>query len=155
MAYKNKETELKYYKSYYLDNLEDIKKRKAERYQKRKDYIKEWSRNKYQENKEVYSARSKVYSKTEKARFTALLKSAKRRSYEVTITFEEFKDIVSKPCSYCGDIKLMGVDRENNSIGYSKNNSKPCCKVCNIMKNVLSLEEFKEHIKKIYSIINK
>lgn len=41
-------------------------------------------------------------------------------------------------CYYCKmkDKKyLNGIDRLNNSIGYMRNNTVPCCDICNNLKN--------------------
>jgi hypothetical protein len=38
------------------------------------------------------------------------------------------------------EIKIMGLDRIDSSIGYYKNNIVPCCKTCNIIKRDHSLE---------------
>lgn len=59
------------------------------------------------------------------------------RGYSIEIQFEDFKDLVLKPCYYCKIIKeneINGVDRVDNSKGYSKDNCVPCCSVCNRMK---------------------
>jgi hypothetical protein len=80
---------------------------------------------------------------------------------------EEFKDIVSKPCHYCGaepvqknhlkrymrvetPVYLNGVDRVNSKLGYSVDNCVPCCEKCNRMKLDYSKEDFLSHIEKIY-----
>jgi hypothetical protein len=76
--------------------------------------------------------------------------SAKRRGYEYLISLEDFKNIVSKPCIYCGENeKRIGIDRIDNLKGYTKENSAPCCKLCNMMKKALTVNEFLNHIKKI------
>jgi hypothetical protein len=42
-----------------------------------------------------------------------------------------------------------GVDRVENSLGYSVDNCVACCKICNWMKLTLSVDEFKAHVIKI------
>lgn len=69
-------------------------------------------------------------------------RNAVSRGYDITITFEEFKEICEKPCYYCGaspkerSDKLIknGVDRFDNSKGYTPENCVPCCPVCNTVK---------------------
>jgi uncharacterized metal-binding protein len=39
----------------------------------------------------------------------------------------------------------------DSSLGYTKINSVPCCKVCNIAKHNLSVPEFLNHIKRIFN----
>jgi hypothetical protein len=45
-----------------------------------------------------------------------------------------------QPCHYCGGMLLdetgCGLDRRNNSIGYTIENVLPCCGVCNQIRNV-------------------
>lgn len=154
MAYKDKEKERLYYKEYHIRNKLKKKKQKAERYQKIKEYQKEWSRKKYQSNKEFYKNRTKIYNCKISARYGILRRGSPKRGYDMTLTFEEFKNIVSKSCKYCGEnIKIIGIDRIDNNIGYILENCVPCCKICNIMKSTLSLEEFISHIKKIHKLV--
>jgi hypothetical protein len=47
-------------------------------------------------------------------------------------------------------VKCCGIDRVDNSLGYTLENSVPCCTRCNIAKGTLTLEDFKEHVKKMY-----
>lgn len=37
---------------------------------------------------------------------------------------------------------INGIDRVDSSIGYTIQNSVPCCKICNYAKHNLTLEEF-------------
>ncbi len=86
---------------------------------------------------------------------------------EFNMTFEEFDYITNQNCHYCGqeptfperfknefknrDIVLFnGIDRVNSSKGYSLDNCVPCCTKCNIMKLNLDVNDFLNHVKKIY-----
>ena len=150
MAYKNKEKERSYHHKYHLLHKDKKRIQKAERYQRIKEYQKEWSRKRYSENKELYIERNKLYAKTTKARFGNLKRRSKTRGYDVSLTLEQFEQVVSNPCTYCGDKpEIIGIDRQDNSIGYSYENSVSCCKTCNMMKHVLSITEFLDHIKRI------
>lgn len=91
------------------------------------------------------------------------------RNIECTINVDDFKEIVEKPCYYCGkdpenifsykktkrsdgeEIKFNGVDRLNSKLGYTKKNSVSCCYVCNIMKNILTNDDFLSQVEKIYN----
>ena len=151
MTYKrDKEKKRKYEREYYALNIIKARKRAKEKYQRVKEYQKEWSRKKYQANKELYKERSKIYGKTIKARYGLLKRKTPKRGYDMLLTFEEFSEIVSKPCKYCGESKeIIGVDRMDNSVGYTVENSTPCCKICNMMKHAMELEKFLLHIQKI------
>lgn len=80
------------------------------------------------------------------------------------IPFEDFMRITSQICYLCGRPPAQtvknkynsnghyiynGLDRVDNSIGYTISNVLPCCKYCNSMKSNHSLEEFKKMIKQI------
>ena len=68
-----------------------------------------------------------------------------------SLSFEDFDAITSRSCFYCGENeKRIGIDRIDNSIGYTKENSVSCCKICNYMKRTMTKEDFLNHIKKIY-----
>ena len=63
---------------------------------------------------------------------------AAKRGYEISINFEEFKELVVSKCYYCHYTKekeTNGIDRLNNDIGYTKENCVPCCEICNMMKH--------------------
>lgn len=91
--------------------------------------------------------------------------AAKKRNIEFLLTKEELIQVSSKNCYYCGipPSQIMnkkyeigsyiynGIDRVNNSIGYTKDNCVPCCKQCNRSKSDLSLEEFYTWIKRVYN----
>lgn len=80
------------------------------------------------------------------------------RAYKKGIVFnlsvEEFNLLLSENCDYCGNINANGIDRIDSEIGYTKENSTPCCKICNIMKYTHSKEFFLNHINKIYKFNN-
>lgn len=90
--------------------------------------------------------------------------AAKKRGWDFLITKDEFINIVTKECNYCGEppkertngrksingkVPLNGVDRVNNSIGYITNNIVTCCSKCNFMKMKLGKDEFISHVSKI------
>jgi hypothetical protein len=90
--------------------------------------------------------------------------SAIKRKLTFNLSIEEFKSLTSKNCSYCHDApsekkkkrdftnrKMNGIDRIDSSIGYEPTNSVPCCKVCNYMKQSLSLEQMHLHMLKIFN----
>jgi hypothetical protein len=86
-------------------------------------------------------------------------KSARKRNLEFNLSNEEFKDLVSKNCYYCGSVPstkvknisnysifiFNGIDRIDNLNGYFKGNCVSCCKMCNQMKRSYKSDEFIEH----------
>ena len=71
-------------------------------------------------------------------------------------------------CDYCGDppieriinprnanpyvIVVNGIDRVDNDLGYTPENSVSCCKVCNQMKRDLGADTFRNHCAKVSKI---
>lgn len=91
-------------------------------------------------------------------------KSARERGYIFELSKDEFRELTSQPCYYCGaepELKFHavkgtngsyygnGIDRIDNLIGYVTGNVRPCCKQCNIAKGVLTEQEFYDWIKRI------
>jgi len=75
---------------------------------------------------------------------------AMRRGYEWFLSIEDFAKFWHVDCHYCGDkINGVGIDRIDNSQGYSSNNCKPCCSMCNEMKLDYTSEAWIEQMKKI------
>jgi hypothetical protein len=75
---------------------------------------------------------------------------AKRRHIKFSLTIAELMQEWQKPCFYCGeDIKTIGIDRIDSSIGYIAGNIRSCCKWCNWMKNVRTSSEFIDHCHRI------
>ena len=80
---------------------------------------------------EMYNNKARYYKE--------YINSAIKRNYEFLLNFEEFSELVIKPCYYCQYYKeseTNGIDRVDNSKGYTKENTVPCCEKCNNMKNV-------------------
>jgi hypothetical protein len=86
--------------------------------------------------------------------------SANKRGYVFELSVDEVSLLCQQLCSYCGkepsqvlssfpNFKYNGIDRVDNSLGYVEGNCVPCCKLCNRMKYVLSVDAFKEHIETI------
>lgn len=68
--------------------------------------------------------------------------NAKKRNIMFKLSHDEFKSVVSRPCRYCGINANIGVDRLDNSVGYTYQNSVPCCEKCNYAKRDMTESEF-------------
>lgn len=93
---------------------------------------------------------------------------AKKRGYDFKLTKEEFESLTKIKCHYCGSLPknikkarngreiyiYSGIDRMDNTKGYLIENCVSCCKICNTFKMKLSVQEFLNHIKKIYNYNN-
>jgi hypothetical protein len=103
--------------------------------------------------------------------FGAYKRGAANRGYEFSLNKELFRKLTKSDCHYCGEIPFRthtgkgaytsyiynGIDRQNNAVGYTEENSVPCCKVCNFAKRDLSLDDFfkwvlktSKHIRRSY-----
>jgi hypothetical protein len=94
-----------------------------------------------------------INARKPRTRFTSAKFGAKRRNLVWNITFEQYLPLINSLCFYCGG-KLSetscGLDRIDNTIGYEYNNVVPCCRICNVMKNNLTKDQFMMKIKDIY-----
>lgn len=96
--------------------------------------------------------------------YISLKNNAIPRGYSVDIDKQVFYEIASQPCYYCGaeppekngvkewngTAKINGIDRVDNSKGYTIENSVSCCYDCNQMKSNRTLDNFMKKIKEIY-----
>jgi hypothetical protein len=89
------------------------------------------------------------YSRTVQGKFAMLCGSAKSRKIKVYISIKDFEKIIAgNACSYCQK-RLPeaggGVDRVDNSMGYTVDNCRSCCKSCNHIKGCLEMAGFRGH----------
>lgn len=77
--------------------------------------------------------------------------SAKKRGVPQHLLFDEWKWLRDQPCVYCGAAGPNGIDRLQNdhSIGYTRENSAPCCKHCNTRKHMMDASELLEWTQRI------
>jgi len=107
-----------------------------------------------------------------------------RSNYKDGCSFEKFLELSQLPCFYCGVIKsnkynphtnsvktghvsqewfdqcwyeYNGLDRIDSSKNHSEDNIVPCCVDCNIAKSNMTIEEFRNWLKRVYNnfILNK
>ncbi len=92
------------------------------------------------------------YHKKPKYRYATYKRGAVSRGVEFSISYEQFMEYWDKPCQYCGNtINGIGLDRKNNTKGYSVDNINTCCTMCNFMKRKLDDKTFIEQCKLIAS----
>lgn len=102
-----------------------------------------------------------------KAAFNALIRGVKlkaeSRDIKWFLTEDQVRILTKQDCHYCGAepqqiIKgtyngayvYNGLDRVDNTKEYMLDNVVPCCGVCNIAKNAMTIEEFKKWITRVY-----
>ena len=91
-------------------------------------------------NREEHMARRRNVCRTSGAKFAHLKCHAKARGIAVSISLEEFINTNALPCIYCGESLPEtghGLDRKDNDLSYTFQNSVPCCTRCNTMKGAL------------------
>jgi hypothetical protein len=104
----------------------------------------------YQNHKEEKREYRKAYNSTAKGRFANYKSGARVRKIPFELTFDEFETFWQAPCVYCGDlIDTIGVDRINNSLGYTIDNCVSCCQTCNYMKSDLCEDKWLSHMSKV------
>lgn len=123
----------------------------------RKKQCKLANHNWYKNNAEKVKTKVKTWQKNNKYKYKLgrLKIGAKRRNYNWAIPNDIGYTLISSPCAYCGQIQenFNGLDRVNNSKGYTVNNVVSCCTRCNQAKNTMTIKEFKKHINEIYNYL--
>lgn len=130
-----KERKKKYFKEYSSNPF----------YNKRRS---EWAKNYYSKHPEKQKARcSTLYAIQRYYRY-----NAKKKGLEYSISTEKFISFKGKPCHYCGEVlDRPRIDRVDSNIGYTEENTVPCCSRCNYAKLNFSKEDFLLWVKKVYA----
>jgi len=94
-----------------------------------------------------------------------LKRSAKQRGHSWSLTKDQIRQLTSMSCYYCGVKPFQGktsqlghngvyifngIDRVNNTRGYTIDNVVPACGICNLAKRTMSQDEFKAWVCRIY-----
>jgi len=109
----------------------NAKARIAEAKEERKQKKKEWTVNVRYKSKQYHYSIYKTH--------------AHERNLCFELSMDEYLNIISKNCNYCNGINEVGfngVDRKNNTIGYTIENSVSCCSICNFMKKTTHSDIF-------------
>lgn len=108
-------------------------------------------------SKEHVSTKRGGYGDSNRNRlYLSYRRGAIRRGIEFSLTRENFAEITSKNCFYCGSEPMSiakgkgtfgqyvynGIDRIDGDIGYALSNCNPCCWMCNRAKLDSSLDDF-------------
>lgn len=117
-----------------------------------------------------YGGKNRILPEFEAAKrnyYSSYKGNAVARDLIFNLTRDDFDNLISQNCSYCGmspqdqsylskstkkydKFYASGIDRINNELGYELNNCVPCCKKCNMMKVTMDVNEFTNHILAIY-----
>ena len=97
---------------------------------------KKWLEYKYKNPEKVKAAQHKN-DRTPRRRYIDSINLADRREIPFVLSYEQYYCLIKLPCYYCGG-KLnetrTGLDRLANTLGYTLDNSVPCCANCNRIK---------------------
>jgi|WetSurSiteA1Bulk_404760.scaffolds.fasta_scaffold08870_2 hypothetical protein len=106
---------------------------------------------------------------TQNKKYTAYKHSAKQRNIVFSLSKEDFLELVTGNCFYCGsepnnitksiynngDFISNGIDRIDSNKGYIEGNVVSCCSMCNLAKGTVPIDDFYNWIKKVYQYNNK
>lgn len=162
-----------------LKNFEYRKQHQKEKAARDKQYVKE-NQDKVQVYQKEYRETHKIsnaeyqkryreknkdklteYKKSPKIRYKIYKRNAEKRNLDFNLSENEFFEISTLPCAYCGgysdtynDEWFNGIDRIDSNFGYSKNNIVPCCAICNRMKMDLNVNDWINQMIKIINYYN-
>lgn len=95
---------------------------------------------------------------------SSLKGNANSRNLECILTDQEIGKLIDSKCFYCGGgfknkitvphrnetVYYNGIDRLDNSLGYTASNCVSCCFTCNRAKDTMNPNEFKTWISLVY-----
>lgn len=98
--------------------------------------------------------------------FSGYRSKASKRKLDFNLDLKSFEKLIKGKCNYCGidrsqmlrrqkaktlQILYNGIDRIDPTLGYSLENCVSCCKYCNQSKSNLSLDEWRDHLNRIFN----
>lgn len=103
----------------------------------------------------IWKEQSSIRTKSPYERlYEVYKKNADRASREFSLDFVDAILLFTSDCHYClaspqspaprsdGEFFYNGIDRKDNSVGYTKENSVACCTICNMAKRGYDYEKF-------------
>lgn len=75
---------------------------------------------------------------------------AKKKKRAYLLSRERFRKLISGSCVYCGAEPAGGIDRRDNTQGYTDQNSEPCCAICNYAKRGQTVDEFLNWVRRVF-----
>lgn len=112
---------------------------KQNRHQEKLRYDRKHSREYYQRNKEERHAKMSAYRSSIGGRFSSIRAVARYHGRVWNLTLKQFTTLYTQPCFVIGcKERTSGLDRADNTQGYTILNARASCYRHNIMKNDLT-----------------
>lgn len=123
----------------------------------------------YDPTKGVPAHNRKAFGESSRNQLFASYKQvAKNRGLNFSIDIDLFTKLTTSECYWCGISPKQihrskanaggylhnGIDRVDNRLGYIPLNCVACCKRCNTVKSNMTLEEFKNWVRKVNQRLN-
>ena len=99
--------------------------------------------------------KKRKYSSTLSPQYKSYIMKCNRYEDDIRFSEEEYLQFISKGCSYCGTTVKTGITKIDMKKGFTKENVKPCCPDCNLLKNVNDDSFFTKLINNIYNHLHK
>ena len=113
----------------------------------------ERDRKRREEDPEKFRERDRKRNATPQRKLYKTKKDASLRGIPFEIEDEQAMSLTDQECFYCGipstDELRNGIDRLDNTVGYTTDNCVSCCGVCNNMKHCLDARTFIERCSQI------
>lgn len=157
MAKLNKEYKQTYYEKLRSDPIrwEDFLTKTRIRYHKNAGERRRKEREYYANNSKRIIKRKTINGRKwraknpQKVKFKDYKQSARARGISFGLSLDDFLNLLDSNCHYCDRENANGIDRIDNKFGYSIENSRACCSMCNYMKKDYTEKEFLDQCKKI------
>ena len=151
---KNKDRISKRASERYTRDIERLRDKSNKRYYEKKEGILEQQKEYYERRYDYIRDRETAKANTREGKYFKIVTNAEERKRIVEMTKDEIMNMTDLPCVYCGKetidgVKRNGIDRMDNSVGYTLSNCMPCCEVCNYMKQSLDPHTFVERCSQI------
>jgi hypothetical protein len=98
---------------------------------------KQWRENNPEKQKQINTTRNNSIQ----CQYKVYMGVAKRKNLVFEFTYEDYENTVKMICYYCHEMNekgFNGLDRINQSLGYTIDNCVSCCSQCNYMKGSMS-----------------
>lgn len=140
-------------KKKYHKNVDKERERDRKRREEDPEKFRERDRKRREEDPEKFRERDRKRDAAPQRKLYKTKKNASLRGIPFEIEDDQAMSLTDQECFYCGipstDELRNGIDRLDNTIGYTTDNCVSCCGVCNNMKHCLDVCTFIERCSQI------